>query len=522
MSGLLDEVLQRLEALPDAQRQQAEAQAFELTKARLFTPTPGPQTDAYHCLADELFYGGAAGGGKSILVCGLAIEEHDRSIIFRREYPQIKGLIDEVAKLTGTRRGYNSQDKLWRLPKGNRLEFGSVPHEDDKEAFQGRPHDLKAFDEITHFTESQFRFLIAWNRTTKPGQRCRVVAVGNPPFSSEGRWVISYWGAWLDPTHPNPAKPGELRWYVVIGAKDIEVDGPGPHLIDGKSYLARSRTFIPAKLEDNPDLMQTGYAAVLEGMPEPLRTMMREGRFDVAQKDNPNQVIPTAWIVAAQNRWTPDGFKDFAMTSMGFDPAGGGRDEAVIAWRHGTWFAQPVKEQGPITADGPAAAARIIFYRRDGAPVVVDAGGGAGNGFGGTTILRLKDNDVPVEGFNGAAPSTATVQGGALRFYNKRAEAWWRMREALDPDQEGGSTIALPPSAELRADLAAPTYEAGPKGIKLESKDEIKARLGRSPGEGDAVVMCLSGGNTPVRRMSARNGQFPKTNVGYPSAKRRR
>ena len=128
--------------------------------------------------------------------------------------------------------------------------------------------------------------------------------------------MIKYWGPWLDPTHPRPAKPGELRWFAVVDGRDVEVAGPGEH--------ARSRTFIPARLEDNPDLFATGYAAVLEGMPEPLRTMLREGRFDVGQSDAEFQVIPTAWIVAAQERWKPDGFRDFAMTAMGFDPAGGG------------------------------------------------------------------------------------------------------------------------------------------------------------------------------------------------------
>jgi hypothetical protein len=105
-----------------------------------------------------------------------------------------------------------------------------------------------------------------------PGQRCRVVATGNPPISAEGAWVIKYWGPWLDPTHPHPAKPGKLRRFAVIDGSDKEVDRDHPN--------ARSRTFIPARLEDNPDLLKTGYAAVIEGMPEPLRTMMREGRFD--------------------------------------------------------------------------------------------------------------------------------------------------------------------------------------------------------------------------------------------------
>jgi hypothetical protein len=269
----LTKILGRLGALPDKDRNEVKVAALEATKGRYFVPNIGPQTDAYFSQADELFYGGGAGGGKSaLLCCGLATEEHKKAIIFRREYPQIKGLVDEVRRQIRTRAGYNAQNKLWRLPNGNQLEFGSVQHEYDKEKYQGRAHDLKGFDEITHFTESQYRFLIAWNRTTVPGQRCRVVATGNPPISAEGAWVIKYWGPWLDPTHPHPAKPGELRRFAVIDGSDKEVDRDHPN--------ARSRTFIPARLEDNPDLLKTGYAAVIEGMPEPLRTMMREGRFD--------------------------------------------------------------------------------------------------------------------------------------------------------------------------------------------------------------------------------------------------
>jgi hypothetical protein len=55
--------------------------------------------------------------------------------------------------------------------------------------YQGRPHDLKAFDEITHFTEAQFRTLIGWLRTDNPNIRQRVVAAGNPPTTPEGEWV---------------------------------------------------------------------------------------------------------------------------------------------------------------------------------------------------------------------------------------------------------------------------------------------------------------------------------------------
>jgi len=194
--------------LPDKDRNEVKAAALEATKGRYFVPNIGPQTDAYFSQADELFYGGGAGGGKSALLCGLAIEEHKKAIIFRREYPQIKGLVDEVRRQIRTRAGYNAQNKLWRLPNGNQLEFGSVQHEYDKEKYQGRAHDLKGFDEITHFTESQYRFLIAWNRTTAPGQRCRVVATGNPPISVEGAWVIKYWGPVAG---PDALPSGEAR-----------------------------------------------------------------------------------------------------------------------------------------------------------------------------------------------------------------------------------------------------------------------------------------------------------------------
>jgi hypothetical protein len=511
----LDDILLRLGALPENEKKDVETAALEATATRRFVPNVGPQTQAYFSQADEIFYGGGAGGGKSALLCGLAVEEHRKSIIFRREYPQMKGLVDEVQRQIGTRSGYSAHDKVWRLPKGNELEFGSVPNEEDREKYQGRAHDLKGFDEITHFTESQYRFLIGWNRSTEPGQRCRVVATGNPPISAEGTWVIKYWGPWLDPTHPRPAKPGELRWFAVVDGQDVEVEGA----TNGKHPHARSRTFIPARLEDNPELMATGYAAVIEGMPEPLRTMMRDGRFDVGQSDTEFQVIPTAWIVAAQERWKPEGFKDFAMTAIGFDPAGGGMDAAELACRHGGWYATLITAKGGHTADGAAAAATIFRHRKDNAPVVVDVGGG----YGGAVTLRLRDNGVAHIGFNGANSTTGKTIDGQLGFSNKRAEAWWRFREALDPDQQGGSAVCLPPDPELRADLAAPTYSVGPRGIVIELKDELRKRLGRSPGKGDAVVMCLSEGNAAQRKLlRGHRVEQATANMGYALLKRGR
>jgi hypothetical protein len=518
VSDVLDAILARLDGLPEQERKETLKLAVDGVK-ELFVPNPGPQVAAYFSEADELFYGGAAGCGKSALLAGIAINSHRRSILFRREYPQIKGLVDECARILGSRDGYNAQEKVWKLGDGRELEFGSVPHEDDKERFQGRPHDLVAFDEICHFTKSQYRFLIGWNRSAIEGQRCRIVAAGNPPLTAEGAWVVSYWRPWLDATHPNPAAPGELRWFTTIDGEDVEVDGRGPHLINGREVFARSRTFIGGRLEDNPDLIRSGYASTLEAMPEPMRTMLREGRFDVGMRDNEFQVIPTSWVLAAQSRWTPDGGKDFAMTAMGFDPAGGGDDAAALAFRHGGWVAPLVTDKGDVTADGDFSARVIFKYRKDNCPVVVDMGGG----YGGSVSLRLKDNGVVCAPFNGAGASNARTKDGAnLSFRNKRAESWWRLREALNPESEHGDAIALPPDPELRADLCAPTWELSASGILIESKDDIRKRLGRSTNKGDAVVMCCSEGTAVAKKLLYAGQQRPQSaSIGYSKIKER-
>jgi hypothetical protein len=396
------------------------------------------------------------------------------------------------------------------------VEFGGCQLEEDKQKYKGEPKDLIGFDEVSDFTESQYRFICGWNRSADKGQRCRVMAAGNPPTTPEGFWVLKYWGAWLDPTHPNPAKPGEIRWYTTIAEEDQEVDGPGPHLINGEEIRARSRTFIPSTLEDNPDLAETNYGSVLASLPEELRQAYKEGRFTTVFRDDEAQVIPTHWIMEAQDRWNPDGYKDLQMTAMALDCAGGGKDIAAIAYRYGGWFSELVSVSGKDTADGTEVAGKVLRHRKHGCPVVIDVGGG----YAGAVIERFKDNNIPYHKFNSNFKTNATALGTGLKFANKRAEAWWKFREALDPDQEGGSAIALPPDPQLRADLASSRWKLGANGIQLEAKDDIRARIGRSPDKGDAVVMCLSEGDKAAAKRATNSGRKPKVILGYDKIKR--
>jgi hypothetical protein len=523
LSSLLNELLEAVGALDEKDRKAVVDDAIAATADMAWVPNPGPQTEAFDCEADETFYGGQAGGGKSDLLIGLALTAHSDSLILRRVNDDAKDLAARGRAIAGEGAGYNGQDKILTL-NGRKVRFAGCQFEPDKERFKGRAKDFYGFDEIGDFTLSQYKFITTWNRSAKLGQRCRVVCAGNPPTKPEGLWVIQYWAAWLDPKHPRPAKPGELRWYIRgEHDEDVEVEGRGPHVVawQKRPVQAKSRTFIPSALQDNPDLASTDYAASLDSLPAALRAAYRDGNFQAELKDADYQTIPTAWIAAAQARWKPDGYKEFTMTAMGFDPAGGGKDGAELAWRHGGWYAPIVSAKGAETADGSASAATIIKHRRDGAPIIVDVGGG----YGGSVTLRLKDNEIEHVGFNGANASMAKSKDGSLKFYNKRAEAWWKFREELDPDQEGGSAIALPPDNELAADLAAPSYEVTARGILIESKEDIRKRIGRSPGKGDAAVMCLSEGNKAVRkrlRGGGRAGELPTSqNVGHSNMKRR-
>lgn len=448
----------------------------------VWRPLPGPQTLAFDSDADIIGYGGAAGGGKTDLACGKSLRRHKQTMILRREATQLTAVIDRLTQLIGSRDGYNGQEKIWRLPK-RQIEFGSVPHLGDETKYQGRPHDFLVFDEATNFLEAQVRFLLGWLRTTDPGQRCQALMTFNPPTSAEGQWVIAFFAPWLDKTHPNPAKPGELRWFATLNAKDIEVASGETFLHDNETIKPMSRTFIPSRVTDNPYLMGTGYMNTLQALPEPLRSQMLNGDFHAGLEDDPFQVIPTAWVEAAMARWASPA-KLEPMDSLGVDVARGGKDNTVIARRHGMWFDLPLSYPGAITPDGPSTAGLVIASMRDKAPIHIDV-----IGVGSAPYDFLKEAGQQVLGVNVSEKSYGKDQSGRLEFFNLRSELWWKMREALDPANNTGAT--LPNDPRLKADLCAPKWRLQTSKIRVESRDDIVDRIGRSPDFASAYILAL-------------------------------
>lgn len=462
-------------------QQIADLDSLILSDPRPWLPLPGPQTKAARSLAEQLYYGGAAGGGKTDLIIGLSATEHYNSIIFRREFPQLRAIEDRVRGLFQPKYG-NYARPVMHYKDSRQLELASMQYFEDREKYQGRPHDLKGFDEITHFLEGQYRYVIGWLRTTRPGVRTRVVAAGNPPINADGRWVIQYWAPWIDDKFPYPAEPGDLRWYIVDErSKDHLVDGPGEHTFKGEVYEAISRSFLPSRLRDNPYL-NPSYRATLNSLPEPLRSQLLDGDFTAGLEDADYQLMPTAWVLAAQARWREGKEpRHLPVQQVGVDVARGGRDNAVISPRKGTWFCEQKVVPGVRATDGAAVATLVLQNVPARVLVAIDA-----IGVGSSPLDIMRGAGFKVLPIVGSQASIATDKSGMLGFVNLRAEIQWGFREALDP--ESGEELALPDDPELLSDLTAATFKVTARGIQVESKEDIKERIGRSPDKGDSIV----------------------------------
>ena len=491
----------------------AELDTLLTSDKTIWRPWPGPQTDAYQSVADIIGYGGAAGGGKTDLACGKSLTNHRKVGIFRLNGTELTGVIDRFTELLNGRNGYNGKDNIWRTRRADgvavQIEFGSFPNLGDEKKYQGRPHDLLVFDEAANMREEQVRFLLGWLRTTVPNQPCQALMTFNPPTTAEGRWIIKFFAPWLDKKHPNPAKPGELRWFATIDGEDKEVESGDMFKHNGELIKPLSRTFIPSRISDNPYLMGTGYMAQLQSLPEPLRSQMLNGDFSAGMEDDPWQVCPTAWVEAAMERWVkPEKLKP--MDSMGVDVARGGKDSTILARRHDMWFDEPLVYPGSATPDGPTVAGLVIAAMRDHAPIHIDV-----IGVGSSPYDFLNENGQQVLGVNVAEAALGMDRSGRLKFKNQRSELWWKMREALDPSNNTG--ICLPPDKRLFADLCAPTWKLVGSTIQVASREEILDEIGRSPDFGSAYVLGLM--DTPKRSIVMQMGGYKQRKEYDPYAK---
>jgi hypothetical protein len=492
------------------------------TLAKVWLPQPGPQNKAYFHMADEMLYGGAVGGGKSDLLVGLALTAHVRSVIFRLQSVDLDGFWDrlsDVSKaITGTN---NAVKKVLKTTDGRVIEGGHLELPGSEKTWQGRPHDLIGFDEAAQLDELKVEFVIKWLRSTTKGQRQRVVFATNPPVpeikdgqlvdTGTGDWLLRWFAPWLDERFANPAGDGEIRYCFMIREGDrlrtIWVEAPGCYdpkthklvafatpadraaAIDaGKVMVAKSRTFVRSLLKDNVFLKGTGYAERMASTPEPLKSMLMLGDFTVKGEDHPMQIIPTQWVLHAQQRWNdwqidPD-FKKLIMLVLFGDVAQGGADTTVLAPLFtADYFGELIAQPGRETPDGVAVAQMLIGAQRHGALLGLDGTGG----WAGDTMRTLqRDHKIDAEMVVSSHTTGNWTPDMRYRYGNLRAEMWWGFHVALDPKSE--YEIALPPSVRLRSQLTAPHWYARGKNMFVESKEELRKRIGSSTDEADAVL----------------------------------
>ncbi|MGZ3423128.1 MAG: phage terminase large subunit [Polyangiales bacterium] len=243
-----------------------------------WTPTPR-QAEFLASAAYEALYGGAAGGGKSEALLAGALRfvhvPHFRALILRRTYADLeRSLIDRSrgmyrAACPGAE--YNEGKKVWRFPSGACIYFGHLEHEKDKYAYQSAEFSYLAFDELTHFSESQYSYLLSRARSSK-GLPVFVRSATNPGGDGHA-WVMRRWGPWLDPSCDLYAEPGETLWY-----KNGE---HGEDYLDGERRGALSRVFVPARVTDNPYLLGADptYVERLRGLDPLTRAQLLDGNW---------------------------------------------------------------------------------------------------------------------------------------------------------------------------------------------------------------------------------------------------
>jgi hypothetical protein len=244
------------------------------------------------------------------------------ALMLRRKTTQILnpgGLWDEASRMySPLGASPRLQPLKWTFPSGATINYSHLEHEKNKYDYQGAQITLLVFDELTHFTESQFWYMLSRSRSSC-GIRPYIRATCNPDADS---WVAKLLAWWIDEATGFPIKEraGKLRWFVRDGGElkwansKAELERDYPHLIP------KSITFIPAKLEDNPTLCKAdpGYRANLDALNSVDRARLRDGNWKIRHREGAEW--PGELFVGTECDWWPSGFE---ASALAIDPSKG-------------------------------------------------------------------------------------------------------------------------------------------------------------------------------------------------------
>jgi hypothetical protein len=214
--------------------------------------------------ADEVLYGGAAGGGKTFsqvidALCYGIKYPRSKQIIFRRTFAELEMSVavqslEHYPPPPFAR--YNQSKHVWKLRNGSTIQFGYLARKADVYQYQSAEFDVIRFDELTHFTEEQYVYMLSRLRGAAPYPRSM--------RSSSNPGNIGH--AWVKERFIDPAPPGVPHYRTVKGRR-------------------RKLVFIPARVTDNYALMENDpeYMSNLEELPDILRRQLLGGDWSAAE-----------------------------------------------------------------------------------------------------------------------------------------------------------------------------------------------------------------------------------------------
>lgn len=224
--------------------------------------------------ADFVLYGGARGGGKTFATLLEPLRHINtpgfNAVIFRRTYPQITnagGLWDKSSELYPLLGGVPSRAKLqWDFPSGAAISFRHMKLEEHKISWQGLQVCLLSWEELTHFSKSQFLFLLGSNRSTC-GVRPYIRATCNPEADSWVRELVNPYLA--EDGYVDLNEVGKIKHFIVKDEQFVFVDS---QYRDELGLPPKTFTYISADVWDN--------AALLEKDPGYLQNLMAQNAVD--------------------------------------------------------------------------------------------------------------------------------------------------------------------------------------------------------------------------------------------------
>ena len=256
--------------------------------------------------AEEVMYGGAAGGGKSDALLMAALQYVDvpgySALLLRRTWPDLSlpgAILDRAREwLQDTDAIPREGGRIWRFPSGARITFGYLHRENDKYRYQSAEFQFVGFDELTQFSQSMYEYL--FSRIRRPNLiciRCRKSVRKYRNTSGGVQWKHTSSSNPCDNLQPDtkvlkqygPSEDGLTLWDVPLRMRSATNPGGTGHSWVRERFVDPVRKkehaiFIPATLTDNPSLDQETYRKNLEHLSPIDRERLMNGDWDVSEE----------------------------------------------------------------------------------------------------------------------------------------------------------------------------------------------------------------------------------------------